>query len=347
MHKSLIGMVGASGYAGMELTRILSGHAGVSVRFATSDRWVGATVGQHVQVGGELAALKYVAQKDALELSKGCAAVLLATPAEASLELAPKLLAQGVKVVDLSGAFRLRNAESYGTWYGFSHHAPELLGSAVYGLTELFRGRVCEAKLVANPGCYPTAATLPLAPLLRAGLVETQMLVINAASGVTGAGRKATEDFSFSELDGDFRAYRVLRHQHTPEIRQTLEELGRAFAPVTFTPHLLPVKRGILCTTHAFLTPGTTEKHVRDALAAAYADEPFVELAANADAVSLKRVVGTNRCQIGLATDGGRLVLVSAIDNLLKGAAGQAVQNLNLLLGLDETEGLQTLKGFH
>ncbi len=348
MHTPSVGIIGASGYSGLEATRILAHHPRASLRFATSDRWVGESLGARAGVTGPAASLTYVPQSEAEAHSAGCDVVLLCTPAEVSLALAPKLLAKGVRVIDLSGAFRLREADFYAQWYGFAHTAPALLGQAVYGMTELFRGPVREAKLVANPGCFPTAATLPLAPLLKAGLVDPQTLVINAASGVTGAGRKASEDFSFAEIDGDFRAYRVLRHQHTPEIAQTVEQVGKAAATrLTFTPHLLPIRRGILCTTHAWFNRGATPEKVAAVLNEAYGDEPFIALAPNADAVSLKQVVGTNRCQIGFTADGGRLVLVSAIDNLVKGAAGQAVQNLNVMFGLDEGLGLSSMRGFH
>lgn len=347
MHKIPVGLVGASGYAGMEATRILAAHPELELRFATSDRWVGETVSHRTGVMGRTGDLRYVAPDEAETLASGCKAVLLATPAEVSVALAPRLVAAGVKVVDLSGAFRLQDPAAYGAWYGFDHPAPALLPTAVYGLTEVFRARIREASLIANPGCYPTAATLPLAPLLRQGLIDPQMIIINAASGVTGAGRKATEAYGFCEIDGDFRAYRVLRHQHTPEISQTLEGVAGTAVPVTFTPHLLPIKRGILCTTFAALRPGATAKAVADALKDVYADEPFVSVASSADDVSLKQVVGTNRCHLGVSSEGSRLVIVSAIDNLVKGAAGQAVQNLNVLFGLDETAGLSSMRGFH
>jgi N-acetyl-gamma-glutamyl-phosphate reductase len=347
MHTASVGIIGASGYSGLEATRLLAHHPRAELVFATSDRWVAQSVGARAGVTGPAAALRYLAQPEAEARAKGCDVVLLCTPAEVSLDLVPRLLDKGVKVIDLSGAFRLKDAAAYGAWYGFEHHAPQLLAGAVYGMTELFRARVREAQLVANPGCYPTAATLPLAPLLREGLVDPRTLVINAASGVTGAGRKASEEYGFCEVEGDFRAYRVLRHQHTPEIAQTLEQLGGSPAPLTFTPHLLPVRRGILCTTYAWFKPGATVEQVGTALREAYGDEPFIQLLPSAEAVSLKGVVGTNRCQIGFASDRGRLVLVSSIDNLVKGAAGQAVQNLNVMSGFDEALGLDTQRGFY
>lgn len=331
-----VGIVGASGYTGVELTRRAAAHPGLALRFATSERWVGEPVHRRVPEVAAGPALRYSAQPEALALARGCEVVFLATPAEVSLALVPGLLEAGCRIIDLSGAFRLPRAEEYAHWYGFMHTQPELLREAVYGLPELFRETIASALLVANPGCYPTAAVLPLFPLLRARLVDPASLVINAASGVTGAGRKASEDFSFAEVDGDFRAYRVLRHQHTPEIAHILSRASGPTPSLVFTPHLLPIKRGILCTTFARLAPEVGAAQVGAALSDAYRGEPFVSLAASAEEVALKHVVGSNRCQLGFAVDGDRLILVSALDNLIKGAAGQAMQNLNLMLGLEE-----------
>jgi N-acetyl-gamma-glutamyl-phosphate reductase len=278
------------------------------------------------------------------ELAAGCQVVLLATPAEVSLDLAPRLLDAGIKVIDLSGAFRLRDAAEYPRFYRFTHPRPDLLAEAAYGLPELFRDEIRRARLVANPGCYPTAAALPLAPLLRAGLLEEDWIVVDAASGVTGAGRKATEELSFAEVDEEFRAYRVHAHQHLPEIGQTLGRCGTSRPGLTFTPYLLPVKRGILSTAHARLKPGVPLDQPARELARAYAGEPFVDLVASPNDVNLKSVVGTNRCRIGVACEeqrgSGRLIALASIDNLVKGAAGQAVQNLNLMMGFEETMGL-------
>lgn len=349
MREHTVGVVGASGYAGIEATRLLAHHPNAKLRVVTSDRWGGERVGKRTGLGGAAGDLVYAPQDRVEDVVAGCDAVLLATPAEVSLALAPKLLAAGMRVVDLSGAFRLKDVASYPKHYGFTHTAPALLESAVYGLPELSRARVPAAKLVANPGCYATAAALSLAPLL-AGLIDPESIVIDAASGVTGAGRKANEDFSFTEVDGDFRAYRVGRHQHSPEITQTLSLRAGVPVSLTFTPHLLPVKRGILSTAHARLSKGANGAAVSAAFEAAYGREPFVTLAASADEVSLKAVVGTNRCQIGFAIDGelpDRLTVVASIDNLVKGAAGQAIQNLNLMMGWEETSGLLAARAFH
>ncbi|AKU90413.1 N-acetyl-gamma-glutamyl-phosphate reductase [Vulgatibacter incomptus] len=340
-----VGVIGASGYSGIELTRILAGHPGVRLILASSDRWAGERVEEASRIAGR--ELRYVDLAQAERLAAECDVLFLATPADASLRLAPALLEQGCRVIDLSGAFRIDDSAAFERFYGLT--ASNLQSSAVYGLPELFRNRVHGARLVANPGCYPTAASLALAPLLREELLEPD-LIVNAASGVTGAGRTAKEDFSFAEVAEDFRAYKVLRHQHTPEIEQTLSGCAGSAVNVTFTPHLLPIRRGILCTSYGRLRRKATSEELRALLEEAWHDEPFVDVAPSPDQVSLHRVVGTNRCLVGVACEpevGGRVVVVSAIDNLVKGAAGQAVQNLNLLLGFDESTGLSGLRGFH
>jgi len=350
MQERFIGVMGASGYSGLEVTRLLALHPAARLHFCASDRWGGEPVAARAGLrAGSATGLSYVSAEAAEALFGACDAVLLCTPAEVSLELAPRVLAAGAKVVDLSGAFRLEDAAAYPAHYGFAHTHADLLKSAAYGLPELFRDRLRGARLIANPGCYATAAALALAPLLKARLVELEPgdLIVDAASGVTGAGRKASEEYSFAELADDFRAYRVLRHQHTPEIAQTLGRAAGTPAPgeLTFTPHLLPLRRGILATCYARLRPGVAAGSVAAAFADAYGPEPFVDVAASADAVSLKAVVGTNQCLVGAACSGRRVVVVSALDNLVKGAAGQAVQNLNLALGWDEASGLDALCG--
>lgn len=325
------GIIGASGYSGIELTRLLLGHRGVSLSFVTSDRWVGQSIASKTSLPSEL---HYVSNEHGLASARGCEVVFLATPAESSLELAPKLRALGVRVVDLAGSFRLQDLTRYPAFYKFEHTAPALVKEAVYGMPELFREQVRGAKFVANPGCYATAAALSLAPLLRAGLLDPTSVVINAASGVSGAGRKASEDYTFMEIDSDFRAYKTLTHQHVPEIEQTLG------VKLVFTPHLLPMKRGILSTAVARLKAGVSRAQVNDAFQGAFGAEPLVKLLPSADAVRIADVVKTPRCLIGASVDETHVVSVSAIDNLLKGAASQAVQNMNLMLGHEETAGL-------
>ena len=335
-----VGIVGASGYSGLELSRIVALHPHVELQLLGSDKWAGETAARRAGLPGAAGKLKYAPQERCAELARECAAVFLATPAEASLELAPLLLGSGVRVVDLSGAFRLRDPALYPKFYGFEHPRPDLLREAFHGIPELTPPPP-GARLVANPGCYPTAAALALGPLVETGLLDGSPLIVDAKSGVTGAGRKAAEDYSFVEIDEDFRAYKVLRHQHQPEIAQTL---GR---PCTFTAHLLPIKRGILSTCYGRLAPGRKAAELRAALVHKYAEAPFVEVLESPDQVTLKAVTGTNRCQVGVAADLDVVVAISAIDNLVKGAAGQAVQNLNLIMGWPQTAGLDALRGFH
>lgn len=337
-----VALIGASGYTGIELTRLLVSHPHVELAVASSDRWVGKAIEDKVAAP---TALRYVSLDDAVAQAASCDVVLLATPAEASLELVPRLLAAGPRVIDLSGAYRLRDPALYPRFYKFEHTHPELLKQTVYSIPELLIGAPSpvwgQVRLVANPGCYATAIQLALSPLLQWKVLEPGgRIVIDAMSGVTGAGRKAAEEFSFAEVAGDLRAYRALRHQHAPEIEQQLR------AKVSFVPHLLPVKRGILATCHAQLAPGKRIDDVTEAFDE-YRGAPFISLASSADDVSLHDVVGTNRCRIGWTLEGDHLVVTSAIDNLVKGAAGQAVQNLNLLLGLDERTALAGLRSFH
>jgi N-acetyl-gamma-glutamyl-phosphate reductase len=351
-----VAILGASGYSGVEATRLLAAHPGFELKLATSDRWEGDALELRVGPIGAAGGLHYAAHPehgaDAARAAKGCVAALLCTPAEASLALAPALVAAGIKVIDLSGAFRLRDARAFAQFYRFEQTEPALLAEAMYGLPELgaeVRAAVAKARLVSNPGCYATAAALALAPLLEAGLLADESVIVDAASGTTGAGRKATEEMSFTEVADEFRAYRVLRHQHTPEIAQTLAAAARRDVPLTFTPHLLPIRRGILATSYARLAKGRTARELKQALLHKYASEPFVQVLGAPDQVSLRAVIGTNRAQVavdcgGAPHDPDRVVVVSSIDNLLKGAAGQAIQNLNLMFGLPESAGLLHLR---
>ncbi len=337
-----VGIVGASGYSGAVAARILAAHPGVRLAFCTSDKLAGRDVGAELAVRGTNG-LAYVANASAEALALECDAVLLATAADVSARLVPKLVAAKKVVIDLSGAFRLAAAADYERWYGFTHPAPELLASAHYGLPELFGAPPPGTKLVANPGCYPTAALLALAPLVKAGLVEAAGIIVDAKSGVTGAGRQAKEEFSFGEVSDDLRAYKVLAHQHTPEITRSLSRF--APAQLTFTAHLLPLRRGLMATCYARPKSGTTEAHVRACLAEAYAKTAFVHAVAPGD-VTLKSVAGTNHARVGGAANGDVVIAIGAIDNLVKGAAGQAVQNLNALLGFEDGLGLDALARF-
>ena len=265
--------------------------------------------------------------------------VFLATPNEVSAELAPELLDRGMRVIDLSGAFRLDDPALYPSWYGFAHARPALLEQSVYGLTEWCNGELKNARLVANPGCYPTSILLALRPLIYA-IDREQPVICDSKSGVSGAGKKADLQWSFAELFGNFKAYGVGQHRHEPEIRQGLHLGDRA--TLVFVPHLLPTVRGILSTMHVGFTHTVTEEEIANTYAEAYANAPFVRVLKAGKLPELKNVVNTPRCEIGfqLLQGGRRAVIVSVIDNLLKGAASQAVQNFNRMMGFPETEAL-------
>ena len=344
MHSLSAAVIGASGYTGLELTRILARHPALRPCALYSDKWSGEAAGDRLPLAGPAAALRYLPLVEASAVEADVA--FLATPAEVSVELAPRLLARGLRVVDHSGGFRLEDPALYPTWYGFTHGAPELLAEARYGLPELAREPLRGARLVTNPGCYATATALALAPLLKAGLASPEGIAVAAMSGVSGAGRQAKEDYSFVEIDEDLRAYRIARHQHVPEVEQTVRRAAGACGPISFTPHLVPIRRGILATCTLRLVEEAAAADVTAALEAAYQGERFVRVLPP-DRVSVKDVARTNRCHLGVAVDArARMaVVVSAIDNLVKGAAGQAVQAANVALGLDEGAGLDLLGG--
>jgi N-acetyl-gamma-glutamyl-phosphate reductase len=358
MKQLRVGVVGASGYSGGVVTRIVASHPRLALAFATSDKLAGEGVSARLGAPVVDAALRFVPNGEALDRAEACDAVLLATAADVSVRLAPAFAERGKQVFDLSGAFRLE-ASAYPRWYGFEHTAPAWLDRAHYGLPELFGppppGGGGGGEIVANPGCYPTAALLAIAPLVRAGLVDPDGIVIDAKSGVTGAGRRSDEAHPFAEVDGDLRAYKVLTHQHTPEIARGLARVtpdagrralaGAARSGPTFTAHLLPITRGLLATCYARPVPGATAAAVSACLAETYARTPFVRAVAP-DEVMLKRVVGTNLALVGAAVGEGVVIAIGAIDNLVKGAAGQAVQNLNGMNGWDEALGLETLQRF-
>ncbi len=330
-----MGVVGFRGYSGAELARILARHPQVDL-FLLEHR---SDSESRPQPLGHRPPTTIPATPDALK-QEGIDLVFLATPAEVSIELATWLLGGGAKVIDLSGAFRLRDAETYSRWYKERHTAPELLAEAVYGLPEFYRDKIRGARLVANPGCYPTAANLAIKPLLDAQVVDRgRGIICDAKSGVSGAGRKPSLKTSFCEVTENFSAYGIGEHRHIPEVLQNSVLGEREF---TFTAHLLPVERGILET--IYLRTQRIEKAV-DLLAVYeefYENEPFVRLYAPGKVPDLRAVQHTNFCDIGFVFDAEsqRTIIVAAEDNLVKGAAGQAVQNMNLMLGYNETEAL-------
>ncbi len=345
------GIVGVSGYSGMELARILASHPLFSITLVTSDKWAGKRLGDRMAVAAPAADLICFSHEQGQAHLGALDVVFLCTPAEVSVELAPRALAAGARVVDLSGGFRLA-AEQFPQWYGFTHPAPKLLAEAVYSMPEATNNaeKLRTARLISNPGCYATASVLAVLPLLRAGFMESDSAIIDAKSGTTGAGRKANEEMSFSEVADDVRAYRIFRHQHAPEIEMALAMGGAPHVRVTFMPHLLPVRRGILATAYGRLRHGTGGSDpaggVRKALDDFAEERPFIRVVAP-DEVRLQAAVGTNRVVLGASADArlGMVVSFAAIDNLIKGAAGQAVQNANLMFGFAETDGLLGLAG--
>ena len=337
--KLRIAVVGASGYTGSELVRLLAMHPTVEISLLTAGRNAGKSFSELYPQFLGIVDLE-LAGTDALAGAQ-LDYIFLALPHSVSMGFVAGHGIDRVPVIDLSGDFRLADATTYERWYGEKHACPELLKQAVYGLPELNRERIRSARLVANPGCYPTSAILPLAPLLRGGLIETDGIIVDSKSGVSGAGNKPRSNTHFPEVYGNFSAYGIGTHRHTPEIEETLATQAGQGVTLQFTPHLLPVSRGILSTIYARPLAGVSETQLQDALHSAYAAEPFVRLRDTLP--SLAAVRGSNFCDIHLELDArsGNIIIVSVIDNLVKGAAGQALQNMNIMAGLPEGSGLQ------
>jgi N-acetyl-gamma-glutamyl-phosphate reductase len=328
-----IGIVGASGYAGAELLRLCLGHPGLEVAWATAVTQAGTPVGRlYPHLAAAAPDLAFVELEP--QMADGLDLVFLALPHGASSSLMPELQTRAKVVVDLAADFRLKDPAAYEQWYDGVHPAPELLADFAYGLPELFRPALVGATAVAVPGCYPTAAALALAPLVRSGAIETTGVIVDAASGVSGAGRPSKAATTFCSVDEDFRAYGLVDHRHTPEIEQATG------ASVLFTPHLAPMNRGILATCYARPSGPTSTAEVLEVLAETYRDEPFVVVGEAPP--STKATAGSNAAHLSARHDPrtGWVVVLCALDNLGKGAAGQAVQCANLALGLDEGAGL-------
>jgi len=338
-----VAVIGVSGYSGSELARLLCSHPAFRLAHVFSDRWQGQPLSERLRLPAWSDSLVVQPMTQVAALTSAAASVvLLATPHEVSARLAPQLLDQGLRVIDLSGAFRLRDPMLYPSWYGFSHPAPALLAEAYYGLPEVSQAAagapaLKDARLVANPGCYATAAILALAPLLHAGLVQPTGLFLDGKSGVTGAGRKVEERLMFPEVCENLTPYRIGTHQHVPEIEQALTRVAGAPVSITFVPHLIPVRRGLLVTAYGQLLEGRRSEEVQEATAAFYAKCPHVEVVAPAK-ISFANVVGWNGAMVSVHADAQRRSLVSlgALDNLLKGAAAQALQNLCSMVGVED-----------
>ncbi len=341
-----VAIVGASGYTGVELYRLLVNHPSVEVTCVTSRQNASEPFAEvFPSLRGRTDLVCDPVEVDVVAAKADF--VFTALPHKTAMEFVPGLLAAGLKVVDLSADYRLHDAAVYESWYQ-AHSSPELLGEAVYGLPELYRDQVRGARLVANPGCYPTSVALALAPLLKNGLVDPGSLIIDSKSGTSGAGRSAKVDSLYCEVNEGFKAYGVASHRHTPEIEQTLSELAGLSVTVNFTPHLLPVNRGILSTCYANLKNPSATAELVELFADHYRQEPFVRVCPKGSLPNVAFVRGSNYCDLGVVSDPrtSRVIVVSAIDNLVKGAAGQAVQNMNLMLGFDEAAGLQVVPLF-
>jgi N-acetyl-gamma-glutamyl-phosphate reductase len=345
MSKIKVAIFGASGYSGAELLRYLVRHPSVEIVALSAESSAGKPVSELYPALRGLK-LPILEKTDAASLKGKADLVFLALPHTESMKVAPALVAAGVKVIDLSGDFRLQDPKLYPEWYQVEHLTPGNLPNAVYGLSEVHTEEIRTASLVANPGCYTTTSILALYPLLQAGWLKPNSIIIDAKSGVTGAGRKLVQTYAFVEVEGNFSTYKVGGvHQHTPEIEQELSAAAGKPVLVTFTPHLLPVNRGILATSYGDLAKPGEAKDLLKTLADFYQGKPFVRVLTDGSMPVLRDVVGTNLFEVGLKVDARtqRAVIVSVTDNLGKGAAGQAVQNMNLMFGFEETAGLDVI----
>jgi N-acetyl-gamma-glutamyl-phosphate reductase len=342
--KLKVAVCGASGYTGAELLRILHKHPKVEVTCVTSERSAGISPADLYPHLHAYKALKFVSL-DYKKVARQADFFFLALPHAASQEAVSFFHSKGKHVVDLSADFRLKDPLTYEKWYNTPHGAHKALGSAVYGLPELYRKDIKKTMLVANPGCYPTTTILGTMPALKAGAVSSEGIIVDAKSGTTGAGRKADVSLSFCEVNEGFKAYGVGVHRHTPEIEQELSSVCGEAVTLDFTPHLLPVDRGILSTIYLRLNSGYGDNEIFDLYQRAYEKEPFVEVLPPGKLPNINEVRGTNHCRIGFKVNPrtGVLIVVSVIDNLVKGASGQAVQNMNLMMGFKETTALEDM----
>ena len=344
--KTKIGIIGATGYTGVELLRLLIHHPEVEVTALTSQKYAGVQIGQvfpsltkHLQLKCEELSVK--------EISKKTDFVFTALPHKTAMETVPLFYRMGKRVVDLSADFRLKDPEVYERGYQ-KHTAPDLLGESVYGLPELHRDKIRSAKIVGNPGCYPTGALIGLIPLIKKGLITAEGIVVDSKSGVSGAGRDVVLESLFCEVNEGVKAYKIFAHRHTPEIEQELSLLSQKKIAVAFVPHLIPMDRGILTTLYVQLTKKMKTEELLNAFQECYEGEPFVRIYPKGKLPNTKDVRGSNFCDIGAVVSeaDGRAVVVTAIDNLVKGASGEAIQNMNIMLGYPETMGLDVVPLF-
>jgi N-acetyl-gamma-glutamyl-phosphate reductase len=341
-----IGIYGASGYTGQELLRLLLRHPEAGVVALTSRRYAGVPLADVYPVFLGLTKLSFMdaSPRDVASMSD---VVFLALPHGVSMQVAGEFLKAGKKVIDLSADFRLRDAGTYDEWYT-THTARDFIREAVYGIPELYGDAVTRARLIANPGCYPTSVILGLAPLVREKWIEDTSIIVDSKSGVSGAGREPQIGTLFCEVDEGFKAYKIGRHRHTPEMEQELSVLAGHDIRISFTPHLLPVSRGILSTIYATLRKDVSEDELNNLYRSFYEGKPFVRICKVGILPNISAVRGSNYCDIGLTVDRRtkRVIIVSAIDNLIKGASGQAIQNMNLMCGFRENAGLEMISLF-
>ena len=340
MDKIKVGIVGGTGYTGVELLRLLAIHPNVELSVITSRGEAGMPIAEMFPSLRGYVNLQF-SDPAQVDLS-GCDLVFFATPNGIAMQQARALIAQGIRVIDLAADFRIKDIPTWEKWYGMTHACPELVTEAVYGLPEINRAAIAQAKLVANPGCYPTAVQLGFMPLLEAGVIDPTYLIADAKSGVSGAGRKAEVHALLAEAGDNFKAYGVPGHRHLPEISQGLTAMGNSQVGLTFTPHLLPMIRGIHATLYAKLTKQVDlQKLFEDR----YANEHFVDVLPKGSHPETRSVRGSNQCRIAVhqPQGGDTVVILSVIDNLVKGAAGQAVQNMNIMFGIPEMTGLNVV----
>lgn len=340
-----VAISGVSGYTGLEILRILLNHPKVEISALISETHAGRSAKDVFPYLFKLVDLRFESLSD-VALEDRCDLLFCALPHGVSMSYIPPILKRGIKVIDLSGDFRLKDSDSYESWYKIRHGAKDLLPEAVYGLPEINRHKIKDAALIANPGCYPTSVILPIAPLLEAGLIKPKGIIADSKSAVSGAGRKAETSYIYMECSEDIRAYSIAsKHRHTPEIEEVLSRFSKDKVEVTFTPHLVPIKRGILSTIYAELSNDVSIADIEGCYAGRYKDERFIRLLGRGNLPRTTNVAGTNFCDIGFDIDerSNRLVIVSAIDNLVKGAAGQAVQNMNIMAGFPEETGMMSI----
>ncbi|ADL53709.1 N-acetyl-gamma-glutamyl-phosphate reductase [Clostridium cellulovorans] len=340
------GIIGATGYAGEQLVWILNNHKDVNIVYLTAHNYAGMSFDDVYSNFRGFINQKCIDLKEATERLDEVDVLFVALHQGGAFEIAKEAMKKGIKIIDLGPDFRIKDVNCYEEWYKIDHNAAELLDEAVYGLVELNREDIKGKALIANPGCYPTATALGLAPLVKNGLVELKSIIVDAKSGISGAGRGANIQNLYCESSESFKAYGVTTHRHTPEIEQQLSALAGDEVIISFTPHLVPMARGILSTCYAQLKKDMTTEEILDFYKEFYKDEKFVRVIDGFP--ETKWVKGSNLCDIGVRVDKrtNRVIVMSAIDNLIKGAAGQAVQNMNLIFGLEETEGLNFMPMF-